>query len=229
MQQGQIIGSTKLILGSFPVYECTDQDNSRKQQSRQHEGTVRFFYGSVDSEFWRLYRKYIDNLIALPPNPNLILQSLAQRNIAISDTITSCERHDYSSLDNKLIYRTYNRQGIQTLIYNGVRKILCTSKGVLNDLEHQIIGYGNKPFGQVDNIFSIEFQNEFIATIGGDHSQIKNIISKVFLIDDFQVVALAIPSPGSPQRQLATFGFNDLDWRKYADDYFFQAFKWLYQ
>ena len=44
--QGQINGATKLILGSFPVYECTDQDNYLKQQNRLNEGTVRFFYGS---------------------------------------------------------------------------------------------------------------------------------------------------------------------------------------
>jgi hypothetical protein len=46
LHQGQIIGATKLILGSFPVYECTDNDNDLKQQNRQNEETVRFFYGS---------------------------------------------------------------------------------------------------------------------------------------------------------------------------------------
>ena len=49
------------------------------------------------------------------------------------------------------------------------------------------------------------------------------------MVDNFQVTALAIPSPGSPQRQLAQFGFNGLDWRTYADNYFINAFNWLEQ
>jgi hypothetical protein len=229
LQQGQINRATKLILGSFPVYECTDQDNQQKQQNRQNEGTVRFFYGSIDSGLWGLYRDNIDNLIELPPNPNLILKSLSQKQIAVSDTIVSCERHEFSSEDSKLIRRTCNVQGIQSLIQQGVRKIICTSKGVLNDLERQIISNGNNPFGQVDNLLSANFQANFIAGLGGDNNQITNLISKVFMVDNFQVTALAIPSPGSPQRQLAQFGFNGLDWRTYADNYFITAFNWFEQ
>lgn len=229
LQQGQINGATKLILGSFPVYECTNQDNFLKQQKRLKEGTVRFFYGSVDSGLWGLYLNNIDDLIVLPPNPNLLLQSLTQRQIAISDTISSCERHDYSSEDRKLIRRIYNRQCIQTLIQNGAAKILCTSKGVLKDLERQIISYGNNPIGQIDNVLSENFQANFIAGLGGNNSQITNSISKVFFVTNFQVTALAIPSPGSPQRQLAQFGFNGSDWRKYADQYFITAFNWFNQ
>ncbi len=37
LEQGQINGSTKLILRSFPVYECTNPDNQIKQQNRQNE------------------------------------------------------------------------------------------------------------------------------------------------------------------------------------------------
>lgn len=227
LQQGQINGATKLILGSFPVYECTNQDNLIKQQNRQNEGTVRFFYGSVDSGLWWLYRDNIDNTILLPPNPDFILQSLTQRQIAISDTIISCERHNFSSEDSKLIRRTYNRNGIQTLIRNGVRKIICTSKGVLKDLEKHIIFHSNLPFGQVDNLLGCTFQDNFIAGLGGNNNQITSPIAKVFIVDNIQVTALAIPSPGSPQRQLAQFGFNEQDWRTYADNYFFNAFNWL--
>ena len=36
LQQGHINGATKLILGSFPVYECTDQDSQLKRQNRQN-------------------------------------------------------------------------------------------------------------------------------------------------------------------------------------------------
>mgnify|MGYP001045983123 FL=1 len=153
--------------------------------------------------------------------------TLAQRQIAVSDTIASCERHGFSSEDSKLIKRTYNRQGIQTLIQNGVRKIICTSKGVLKDLERQIILQRNLPFGQVDNLAGGTFQDNFIEGLGGNNNQITSPIAKVFIVDNFQVTALAIPSPGSPQRQLAQFGFNGQDWRNYADNYFSNAFNWL--
>jgi hypothetical protein len=227
LQQGQINGATKLILGSFPVYECTDQDNTTKQQNRLNEGTIRFFYGSIDSGLWGLYRDNIDDTILLPPDPNQILQSLAHRQIAISDTIYSCERHDFSSLDNKLIRRTYNIQCVQSLIRNGVRKIICTSKGVLKDLERQFILHGNLPFGQVDNLAGCTFQENFVQGLGGNNNQITSPIAKVFTIDNYQVTAIAIPSPGSPQRKLAQFGFNGNDWRNYADNYFSNAFNWL--
>lgn len=227
LEQGHLPGATKLILGSFPVYECTDQDNPLKEQTRMEEGTIRFFYGSIDSKLWSIYHENIDNNIALPPNPNAILLSLEQNNIAISDTIASCQRHEFSSLDNKLINKIYNRQGIQTLIQNGVRKIICTSKGVLKDLESQIIHHGDLPFGQIDNLAGLAFQENFIANLGGNNNQITNPIVKVFMIDNYQVTALAIPSPGSPQRKLAKFGFNGQDWENYANNYFSDAFNWL--
>ena len=201
LQQGQINGATKLILGSFPVYECTDQDNHIKQQNRKNEGTIRFFYGSIDSGLWGLYRDIIDNTILLPPNPNFILASLTQRQIAISDTIISCERHNFSSEDSKLIRRKYNIIGLQTLIQNGVRKIICTSKGVLKDFEKQIILSGTIPFGQIDNLSGCIFQDNFIAGLGGNNNQITSPISKVFIVNGERITVLAIPSPASPQTQ----------------------------
>src|SRR5687767_2984989 len=76
----------RLILGSFPVYECTDPDSPLKQQ-RRNDGTMRFFYGSVDSSFWSLYRRHVDQNIVLPPNPGQIINSLQHRSISISDVI----------------------------------------------------------------------------------------------------------------------------------------------
>lgn len=228
LHQGEISGASKLILGSFPVYECTDQDGESKQKTRQKEGTIRFFYGSSRSKLWELYGKTIDSDIPSDPNPNQILQSLAKSRIAVSDTIYSCERHLVSSEDSKLIRRIYNRDGVQKLIQDGVRRIVCTSKGVLNDLEKQIVLFGANPFGQVNVWAGDAFQSVFLANIGGKiDPQKDNPICKVFLIDNFWVTALAIPSPGSPQRQLAKFGFDGKDWRLYADNYFMNAFNWL--
>ncbi|REE07629.1 hypothetical protein DFQ09_1163 [Winogradskyella pacifica] len=239
--QGQINRATKLILGSFPVYECTDQDNRLKQRNRLNEGTVRFFYGSNRNSLWTKYSQFIDNTINQPWNPNLILNSLEKRKIAVSDLIKSCERcsykknkrtgekiaFPYSSEDSALRKKTWNREIVSQLLLNGVTKIICTSKGVLSDLEKQIICYNRNPLGIKDNDLSMTFQSEFINEIGGNTNEIKNDIGKVFIVENRKILAIAIPSPGSPQRQTHTFGCGEQERLIYAERYFEKAFNWL--
>lgn len=225
--QGQIPNATKMILGSFPVYECTDPDNQIKQQNRNNEGTVRFFYGSIDSSFWSLYATHIDNNIQLPPNPNAILQSLTQKQIAIADNIISCQRLEFSSEDAKLIKKRWNRQNVRALIQNGVTKILCTSKGVLSDLQSKIICPAYNQFGVVNVQQSTALQTNLINQVGGNLANITNPITRTFIIGNRTINAIAIPSPGSAQRQLKEFGFAGNNWQQYADNYFSTVFGWL--
>ncbi len=241
LEQGNIKGATKLILGSFPVYECTHPDNQRKSDKRIEEGTSSFFYGSVDSAFWRWYRTIVDPQITLPPNPDEILPSLMQRKIAISDIIKSCERYkrirnkttgditfdQYSSEDSALHVHERNVDLIQSLVSGGVQKVLCTSKGVLGLLEKQIICTGNPLFGSADPLASSLLQEQFINELGGNNDQIANSIARVFIVNNNIIRAIAIPSPGSPQRQLKQFGFNGDNWELYANSYFEKAFNWL--
>ena len=241
LHHGQIIGATKLILGSFPVYECTDNDNDLKQQNRQNEETVRFFYGSNRNSLWTKYSQCIDNSISKPWDTELILESLRKKQIAISDTILSCERYNYkidkktgkkillpySSEDSALKNKNWNRDIIRTLINNGVTKILCTSKGVLNDLEKQIICFGRNNYGRKDNQLSSLFQSQFIERVGGNNNQITNEIAKIFVVGNRQIIAIAIPSPGSPQRQTHEFGCDCQDRLEYAENYFQNAFNWF--
>lgn len=241
LQIGQIKGATKLILGSFPVYECTDHDNELKQQSRLNEGTVRFFYGSNRNKLWKMYSKYIDNTIIQPWNSKLILDSLNDNQIAISDTIKCCERYIYkidknskerilypfSSEDSALKNITWNKEIIQHLIYSGVTKVLCTSKKTLNDLEKQIICSKNSPLGRKDNQLSSNFQAQFIHKIGGNKNQITKEIAKIFIVGNRLIFCLAIPSPGSPQRQINEFGFINNSRLEYAEKYYGAAFNWF--
>jgi G:T/U-mismatch repair DNA glycosylase len=229
LQDGEIAGSTKLILGSFPVYECVNYNKVKDDSNSRTQSVLPFFYGSENSKFWELYRSNVDGSITPIPKKDLILASLKQHKIAISDTILSCERHEYSSSDNDLINRTYNVQGVQALIQKGVKKVLCTSKGVLKDLEKQILCAGKNSIGHVDDAASAVFQQDFLNQLGGNNKQVTGPIAKVFIINNKPVKALAIPSPGSPQRQLASFGFVGTDWRTYANHYFSSAFTWLVQ
>ncbi|WP_299989283.1 hypothetical protein [uncultured Pontibacter sp.] len=224
---GAIHGATKMILGSFPVYECTNPDNQIKLGNREAEGTVRFFYGSVDSRLWGKYIAYVDNNLDLPPNPQLILESLSHFGVAISDTITQSERRDFSSSDSDLRGRQWNRRMILDLITSGVTKVLCTSKGVLSDLERKIICPAN--FGQVDMAQSLGFQHNFIQGIGGSDTLLQvSPVARVFTIGEATVQALAIPSPGSPQRKIKNFGYHGgIDVLAYAESYFQSAFDWL--
>ena len=219
--QGQIANATKMILGSFPVYECTDPDNQLKRQNRNNEGTVRFFYGSVDSRFWSLYAAHVDSNIQLPPDPNAILLSLTQKQIAFGNNIISCKRYNFSSKPTKLSKKRGNRQAIRNLIQNGVTKILCTSKGVLSDLQLKIICPAYNQFGVVNVQESTALQTNLINQLGGNITQITNPIARTFIIGTRTVNVIAIPSPGSAQRQLKEFGFNGNNWQQYADNYFF--------
>jgi hypothetical protein len=241
LQQGLINGATKLILGSFPVYECTDRDNDMKQLNRLNEGTVRFFYGSNRNSLWAKYSHYIDNTISQPWNSGLIIESLTERGIAISDTIKSCERYlykknkktgerilyPYSSEDSALHTIEWNTNILKQLITKGVTKVICTSKKVLADLESQIICKRPYTIGRLDNLASHQFQLDFIENIGGNLEVIKNPISKVFNLRNHCLTALAIPSPGSPQRKIKDFGCVESCKVEYAERYFNHAFEWF--
>lgn len=220
-------GSSSLILGSFPVYECTDPDNDEKNLKREKNGSVRFFYGSGSNKFWHLYKTYIDDSINFPIQPEQIKKSLSQFDIAISDTILKCKRKNKSASDSQLSCKEYNSEGIVSLISSGVNRILCTSKGVLQELEKQILCSNTYPIAQVNHALSIVFQKEFISDIEGDEKLLIKPIVKVFDFNGACITAIAIPSPGSAQRKLKHFGFSGANWKDYSDRYFEKSFKWL--
>ena len=241
LDMGQIKGSQKLILGSFPVYECTDSDNERKQKTRKDEGTVRFFYGSNRNKLWEKYSLYIDSEIQRPWEAESILGSLSKHSIAVSDIIKSCERYlpvtkkngersidGFSSLDTALREKVWNDEGLRSMISDSVVKILCTSKYVLENLESRVICSKKQSIGELDTSASKEFQAEFLKSLGGVSDKVVNDFVKVFTVNGKQVFALAIPSPGSPQRQIARFGCPpESDNLEYAELFFKQAFEWL--
>ena len=43
VNEGNIQGSTILILGRFPVFACTDSDSSEKLKIRNAKGTLHFY------------------------------------------------------------------------------------------------------------------------------------------------------------------------------------------
>ena len=228
LELGNIIGAKNMVLGSFPVYACTNPDTADKQKMRAEntkKRPIRFFYGSANSSFWILYQQYVDPSLTAPFDKNMLLESITRKKIAFSDTIQSCQRKGTSSLDSSLSEKEWNIEGVQSLIQSGISKVLCTSKGVLRDLEHKIINHHpTHPLGRVDEVRSAEFQAAFLKKMGVANSVLTSPIARVFLVDGRSIEALAIPSPGSPHRQLRHFGYVEGDRKVFSDGYFAEAF-----
>ena len=225
LNEGNIKGATKLILGSFPVYACTDPDNMKKLKMRNNDGTVRFFYGSCKSKFWGLFNQHIDSNVTVPIRKTLALKSLRQKKIAISDTIVSCLRKGISASDKDLKEKDYNKKMLRNMIQNGVSKILCTSKGVLLDLDSKILR--SMEGITLDLALTKQFADNFIGDLNGKLQESSKGICFVYRLKKRIIYALAIPSPGSPQRQAHHFGCISKDKHEYANSYFEKAFKWL--
>lgn len=231
LKLGNVPGAKSMVLGSFPVYACTDPDTADKQKMRignTKKKPIRFFYGSAYSSFWILYQQYVDPSLTAPFNDHILLESITRKKIAFSDTILSCERKDFSSQDSHLSNKIWNITDLQPLLQSGISKVLCTSKGVLRDLEHKIINHNpTHPFGQVDETRSTQFQAAFLKKLGVANPVLTSPIARVFFVDGRLIEALAIPSPGSPHRQLRHFGYVEGERKVFSDGYFDAAFGWL--
>jgi len=225
LEIGNIPGSTRLILGSFPVYSITIPDNVEKQKIRKSDGSIQFFYGSCKSGFWSLYHLYIDSGLHIPITPEGAVTSLFKNQIAISDMIIECEREGTSALDSDLLNRVYNIKMMHDYLNSGVTKILCTSKGVLEMFHNQVVKKTNSIIYQESD--SRKWQSQIISELKGNETQIKNHICKQYLFKGKTIRLLSIPSPGSPQRQLKQFGYAGSNWSEYANKYFEFAFQWL--
>jgi G:T/U-mismatch repair DNA glycosylase len=139
LKLGKVQKSTKLILGSFPVYSITSPDSEDKLRIRKSDGTVQFFYGSCKSSFWALYHLFIDNYLQIPITSEEALKSLLKNEISISDMILECERKGKSALDSDLSKRVYNIEMMNEYLNSGVTKILCTSKGVMEMFHDHVV------------------------------------------------------------------------------------------
>jgi hypothetical protein len=222
---GKIPNASKLILGSFPIYSITLPENEEKERIRKSNGIIQFFYGSYRNSFWDLYRSNIDNNIQNPISPQNAINSLTKNKIAISDMIYKSFRKGRSASDSDLIDREYSIDLINQFLNNGITKILCTSKGVLEMFHNQVVKKNNHIVFQESE--TKEWQNKIILDINGNALHIKKIICKQYTYKDKIIRLLSMPSPGSPYRQIKHFGYYDGDRKNYTEKYFNYAFKWL--
>ena len=227
------ITQEKIILGSFPTWSLSDLTNCspeviyEKSEIRKNKGEFPFFYGSSTNLFWRWYKLFVDLELECT-NISAIITSLEQHKIGITDVIKSCDRKGRSALDHHLINRTYNQNFFVYPSLGGCLKILCTSKGVLNQMLLSKSFFKIHDRITIDNLASEEFELEHVKKLNGNGHLIKTpIFRKLNVLGGGTIECLAIPSPGSPYRSLGKFGLDSPDNLNYLNKYIKEAFGWF--
>jgi hypothetical protein len=228
-----LIKESKIILGSFPTWSLSDTVNIsgdillEKLELRKKSGEIPFFFGSAKNQFWHWYKIFNDPHLDISVVDNIV-SSLNYNQIGITDVILSCKRRDKSALDKHLTKREYNQKFFNYPKKGKTVKVLCTSKGILNEM------LLNKKFFIYHDTLSVNLtlsnlnQRSFITNIKGDIALIKKPFYSFIEVENGGIIeCLAIPSPGSPYRKLIDFGLNTLDVDGYLNSFVKQAFDWF--
>jgi hypothetical protein len=225
------LSNSKIILGSFPTWSLTSSNdeelNALKNSEKIKNGDIQFYYGSSNNRFWTWYQTFFDSKISLGDIDSL-KNSLEKNSIGITDTIISCIRKNRSALDKHLTERTYNHVFFQYPTKGQTIKILCSSKGVLNEMLLNNAFFKKHPTLSVNESKSLKLQNERVLDITGDPNLVKKPFFRFIDCDNGgSIECLAIPSPGSPYRKLPDFGLNSRHSDDYLNRYLEQAFTWF--
>lgn len=226
----ELIRNKRIILGSFPTWSLTYSNDplisAQKEMIRNFNGDLQYFYGSSNNRFWHWYKVYIDNEIRYG-DIDSIKKSLSAQSIGITDVIFSCRRKNKSALDKHLSIRKYNHSFFQYPAENELLKILCTSKGVKNDMLLNQLFFNHHRDIKLNSLQSLKLQNEIFDSLYVKPELSKPIISVLDVKGGGKIECLAIPSPGSPFRRLIDFGYVGMDNESYLNKYLSLAFQWF--
>lgn len=222
---------SKIVLGSFPTWSLARSDKGDENErlhAREINGDFDFFYGSSKNRFWAWYKKYLDNSIIINDRTSII-SSLTKNCIGITDAIVSCSRKNKSSLDKHLSNRKYNHIFFRRPLKGESIKILCTSKGVMNEMLLTKLFFSQNADLKLNSKDSVQIQREFLVEVGGDNKIVNNPFYRVIDVDaGGRIECLCLPSPGSPYRRLIDFGKrNDAVDLDYLENYLLRAFNWF--
>jgi hypothetical protein len=212
LQQGsypEINNYKGLIIGSFPVYSCTDTINEDldvvEQRFVPEDVTMRFFYGSRRSGFWdycaAAFREP-NPTVALPNDEPKISHIIARERaiellksncLLITDVIKQTNRREYGDEDSNL-WITNNAS-------NFISRNIALNSGIINILEeHTTIQNlyftatglrGKSPFGWFRKIFNGDIRFEIYITIG------RRTWSMTCLINQRKFNVFMLPTPKS--------------------------------
>ncbi|OFY86322.1 MAG: hypothetical protein A3F72_10975 [Bacteroidetes bacterium RIFCSPLOWO2_12_FULL_35_15] len=225
------LNHSKIILGSFPTWSLTFSNdgklNALKTIERVKNGDIQFYYGSSNNRFWYWYQTFFDSEIFLE-NVASIKNSLEKNSIGITDMIFSCNRKDKSALDKHLTERTYNHLFFKYPQKGQTIKILCSSKGVMNEMFLNSAFFNKHPTLSMNESKSFELQNTLLQSINGNPDLVKKPFLRVIECSNGgSIECFATPSPGSPYRKLADFGLKSQNLDDYLNSYLKMVFTWL--
>lgn len=228
-----IIQKSKIILGSFPTWALSGPDFEKqesvkvKELERKKNEELKYFYGSSINRFWGWYENYIDHHISKDDIIS-IQNSLNENAIGITDVILSCSRKGKSALDKNLTNRIYNHQFFKYPKQGHSIKIICTSKGVMNEMLLSRKFFKLHPRLKINSNKSNFYQIQLLNKIKGDIEVIRNPFYQLIEIESGgSIECISLPSPGSPYRRLIDFGFNSNDADAYLNNYLRYAFDWF--
>lgn len=227
------IKESRIILGSFPTWALTAVDSDKKETEeeklfvRTSNSDFLYFFGSSTNKFWDWYKIHVDGNIETRDSKS-IQRSLVLSSIGITDMLLTCERKNRSALDKNLIKRKYNHNFFEYPKTNETLKILCTSKGVLNQMLLTKTFFKLHPKLSINELDSQTKQAEIIKNLKGESRfVVQPFFKKLDVKDGGSIECLAIPSPGSPYRKLDCFGNFNMNLDNYLKNYLSYAFRWF--
>lgn len=183
---------TGLIIGSFPIYACTNilDDNLNLIQENNFENQLRFrfFYGSIRSEFWDYIFKAFEN--DNPINIDNCINLLENNKLLISDVIFQTNRLNESAADSDLmINENINEFIADNLKLNiDILNIIDENKNIKNLFFTAKGLTGKCPFGWFRSIFQ---NNIEIVNLNIQNNRFNCIING----REFNVFLLPTPKP----------------------------------
>lgn len=153
------IDYTGLIVGSYPIYACTDtiDENLNIVNERYDEDKVRmrFFYGSKKSEFWYYCSNAFGQSFSNNINRRNSIDFLNRNKILITDVIRQTNRREEKSGDIDLLIATNVNDWIQEnfMLNHQLPRLLNKHKKVENLFFTSQKTTGNSPFGLFQEIF----------------------------------------------------------------------------
>jgi hypothetical protein len=217
------LSEPRIILGSFPTSRFT-----RKSEAEPiGKGRSAHFYGGERNQFWGWLAAFLDEP-GIKSDAGYRDEVLKRLGVGLTDMIWSCDRKGQSALDSDLTNRCYNHDFFSYPEIGSKLKILCTSKGVMNDMLLSNGFFTAHPGYHGNHVATMTFQEAFLQQIGGKIPAAPLV--RVLEADSHGVIeCLALPSPGSPFRSLKNFGYTEGDAVQYLENYLLQAFRWFFE
>ena len=199
-----------IIIGSFPIYAVTDtinEDQEIVEERFNAEGTMRFFYGSRNSDLWKYVGLALANADPRKNENDQFLQAetavknckqlLFQNELLISDSLYRTNRKQFSSDDSALMVQSevdYVNK-LKSVNYS-LKDLLQKNRGVKNIYFTSTSLGAKSPYGWFRQIFLNQIQvNNFFQVGARNWSAIAELDFGNGDVRNFNLFFLPTPKP----------------------------------